>query len=242
MNTQNVSKTCSVCHNKKPMSEFSVDKQKTDQLTSCCNECRKAKRKAIHILKKDKIANNKREEENIIESKLPDSLFGSKVLILTQKMYAIVDEDDYNNLIIHNWFCYKNRNTIYAARNIPRPNGTQYIQPLHREVMGLLEGDGFIVDHINRNGLDNRKTNLRIVSCSLNNHNRKLQRNNTSGYYGVSWHKESQKWCASISLHNKAIWVGLFPDAKSAAIARDIEALKLYGASATLNFSGGIYG
>ena len=109
---------------------------------------------------------------------------------------------------------------------------------MHREVLGLKKGDGKIGDHKNRNGLDNRKQNLRIVPKSLNNYNSKKHRNNTSGYRGVSKHNDrsKNKYAAVINVHCVRKELGRFQTACDAALAYDEAAKKHWGADAILNF------
>jgi hypothetical protein len=68
---------------------------------------------------------------------------------------------------------------------------------MHRFILGLRQGDPD-VDHINRNGFDNRKVNLRLATQVTNQHNAKLRVDNTSGYKGISWYKSIGKWVARI--------------------------------------------
>ena len=79
---------------------------------------------------------------------------------------------------------------------------------------------GFEIDHINRNKLDNRKENLRIVTRSQNQMNRVIQKNNTSGYKGITWNQKRKKWQAQIMVNYKCIILGCFVEIKYAIIAR----------------------
>lgn len=88
---------------------------------------------------------------------------------------------------------------------------------LHRFLMAPPKG--MQVDHINRNKLDNRRCNLRIVTNQQNHFNRPLNKNNHSGCTGVSFHKASKKWCCQISRDGKCQYSGLF-DTKEEAIAK----------------------
>ena len=82
--------------------------------------------------------------------------------------------------------------------------------------------NGFDTDHINSNGLDNRKSNLRITTRTGNllNMNDPIPKNNKSGFRGVSWHKKSNKWRAFISVNRKQISLGLFNLKKDAVNSR----------------------
>lgn len=104
---------------------------------------------------------------------------------------------------------------------------------LHRLIMNA--PNGMAVDHINGNIADNRKSNLRICVNSENLRNRGAQRNNTSGYKGVSWCKQSNKWRSSICLNKKRIYLGLFTNKLDAANAYNQAAIKYFGEFAFLN-------
>jgi hypothetical protein len=107
---------------------------------------------------------------------------------------------------------------------------------MHRDILGLARNDGLITDHINRNGLDNRKSNLRIVNQALNCLNGNLQKNNTSGYRGVSWLKRRSRWIVRINIDGILKYVGYFHNLTDAAIAYDKAAILHYGKNAVLNF------
>ena len=77
-----------------------------------------------------------------------------------------------------------------------------------------------VVDHINHNTLDNRKSNLRIVSISENTQNLKeVRKNNTSGVRGVYYSTKRKRWVAQLNINKKKIHVGCFTDIKDAEIA-----------------------
>lgn len=86
-----------------------------------------------------------------------------------------------------------------------------------------------IVDHINRNKNDCRKSNLRICSYSENNRNNGLKKNNTSGIIGVNWNKTQNKWQARVHMNGKAIHLGFFSDMTEAIKARLLAEQKYYG-------------
>jgi len=97
--------------------------------------------------------------------------------------------------------------------------------------------DGLYVDHINHNGLDNRKANLRPATRAQNNYNRQRQRNKTSTEYkGISWRKDRKKWVAEIRVDYKGICLGYFDDEIGAARAYDSAARIFQGEYAELNF------
>ena len=87
--------------------------------------------------------------------------------------------------------------------------------------------DGMVVDHINHDKLDNRKSNLRVVTPKTNNHNRVAGKNNTSGTVGVYFNKECKKWCCQITRNGKCQCSELF-NSKEEAIARRKELETIY--------------
>ena len=98
----------------------------------------------------------------------------------------------------------------------------------------LIAGPG--CDHRNRNGLDNRRDNLRPATGSQQKQNRRRQRNNKSGYIGVYWNKVQQLWHAQIMHNQKSVWIGRYNSAIEAARARDAKAIEIFGPFAVLNF------
>ena len=110
---------------------------------------------------------------------------------------------------------------------------------LHRALIDPAEGE--LVDHINRNPLDNRRSNLRIASRTVNNINRGKNKTwrgkpTSSRYKGVSWNKKVEMWQSYISLDRKITHLGYFTEEKDAARAYDEMAFSLYGDCAYLNF------
>lgn len=97
---------------------------------------------------------------------------------------------------------------------------------LHRFVMGNPE-DSIIVDHINRDRLDNRKCNLRFCNLQENNMNKGIQSNNSSGYPGVSYSKN--KWRAYIGINGKQIHLGRYSTLEEAIEARKQAEIEYFG-------------
>jgi hypothetical protein len=135
----------------------------------------------------------------------------------------IMDEEDRYLLHEHNFSFYK----IGYIGESKRINGKTSTKFLHNFI--LPPKRGFIVDHINRNKLDNRRCNLRYVTYSQNNMNSSMQKNNTSGYRGVCWHKKAKKWACFIKLNKKRIHIGLFSNIEEAARAYKNKATELFG-------------
>lgn len=138
--------------------------------------------------------------------------------------YAIVDAENYDWIIKIPWRLRQARTDApsYAITTIDRRN-----VGMHRMIVKAPSNK--FVDHINGNGLDNRESNLRICNRRQNGWNRRINKNNTSGYRGVSWHKRQRKWAASIHLKGKGIAIGYYTTAECAARAYDKIALKHRG-------------
>jgi hypothetical protein len=129
--------------------------------------------------------------------------------------YAIVDADAATWANQWRWQLATNG---YAKRHLPRGTGPRSIISLHRAIMGLSPGDGLEVDHINRDRLDNRRTNLRVTTRAKNAQNRPSQAG-SSRFRGVTWNKACRKWQASLSVNRKAVYLGLFEDEGAAGAA-----------------------
>lgn len=155
-----------------------------------------------------------------------------RTINLTKNLVTIVDDEDY--LLFNNYKWYASgRVNIYAVRDI-LINGKKKSIRLHREILSV-KTTNFIVDHINGNTLDNRKSNLRICLQKENMRNQKRKSTNTSGFKGVSYRKRDNTWRARIMLDYKEVSLGTFKTKKSAAKAYNDAALKLHGKFAKLN-------
>lgn len=157
-----------------------------------------------------------------------------KGIPLSMGKFAIVDNGDYDYLNRYRWYTAKDCNTFYARKNII---GTTI--PMHRVIVGAIEGQ--IVDHINGNGLDNRKCNLRIVTNSQNAMNQGISKNNTTGYKGVDYRKKENKFRARIKNNGTEYSLGYFNTAQEAADAYDIKAKELFGEFAKTNKDLGLF-
>ena len=139
-----------------------------------------------------------------------------KKILLTQGKVALVDDKDFESLNAFKWCATKDHNTFYAQRKSPTINGQQTIL-MHREIMNI--PDGMQTDHIDRNGLNNQKENLRVVTNQQNAFNQ-----NAKGY---TFNKPMQKFQAKIKLNGKQIHLGYFETASEAREAY-LEAKKIY--------------
>jgi hypothetical protein len=140
--------------------------------------------------------------------------------------WAKVDDELFAVLSGYSWFL---RPDGYVAANVYK-NGKRAIVKMHHIVLRTLPG--VEVDHINGNRRDNRRENLRLASKSQNQANRKLNKNSTTGYKGVSFDKG--KYRASIGGKPRE-YLGSFDTAQEAAIAYNAAAQARYGAFAGLN-------
>lgn len=154
---------------------------------------------------------------------------------LTQGRITLVDVEDYGWLNQWKWCALKDNWTFYAARSIYLGNKKYKMSQMHREILSLKKYDKKIVDHINRNGLDNRRVNLRIVTNSLNSYNSKLAYDNRSGYRGVCWNKINNKWTARITINGVVIFLGHYQNIMDAVLAYDHAAVNYWGDDAFLN-------
>ena len=150
----------------------------------------------------------------------------TKQITLSQKKVALVDDEDFQNLSQWKWYASKDGNTFYAARN-DRSLFSRKTIVMHRVIMSA--PNELQVDHINGNGLDNRKLNLRLVTPHQNNLNKGRSKHNTSGYPGVSWHKGERKWQAYIQVNEKPIFLGKFVLKDDAIKARQEAELIYFG-------------
>lgn len=139
-----------------------------------------------------------------------------------------MDSVDYEEVSKYAWHVCdtKDSRTHYAGNN--------NLGLLHRFLLNARPDEQ--VDHINGNGLDNRRINLRLCSNEQNQYNRPVPSNNSSGYKGVSFHKHTKKWRATIGYEGKHKHIGYFDSVEEAAKAYDSAAIELYGEFARLNF------
>lgn len=150
-----------------------------------------------------------------------------KEIPLTQGKVALVDDSDYEELNKHKWYAHRHatKGRFYARRNTTI-NGERITIRMHRQLLGIGEDSKVLTDHLDNNGLNNQRNNIRITNTFGNQWNKGKQINNTSGYKGISWHKQRQKWYASIKTNNQLIYLGVFVDINDAVAAyKQAEAL-----------------
>jgi len=151
-----------------------------------------------------------------------------KKILLTKGQLAIVDDFNFEWLNQWKWCASKSGNQYYAKAWIDNK-----MIRMHRLIMN--PPDDKQIDHKNHNGLDNRKSNLRLCTQAQNIRHQKPQTRKTSSKYkGVSW--DRAKWCAYIKYQRKTIHLGAYHNEIEAAKVYDAKALELFGEFACTNF------
>jgi hypothetical protein len=155
-----------------------------------------------------------------------------KKIPLSQGKYALVDDADYELVSQYKW-SYAPRGG-YASRNAYLGGGRK--APKRKTILmhSLITGENY-VDHINGNGLDNRRSNLRPCTHIENMRNTKLYANNKTGFKGVHYNKRDKKYQANIRVDKKLKALGYYPTAIEAARAYDNAAKEYFGSFARLN-------
>lgn len=164
-----------------------------------------------------------------------------KKIILTRGYEALVDDEDFEGLNRFKWYADgqgKDGRYVRASRQSPRGNGRQTKIYMHRQILGAPHGS--VVDHEDHDTLNNQRCNIRVTSYRSNMGNEKLRSDNTSGYKGVCWKRQCQRWGANILVDDKRKHLGYFDTSLKAALAYDT-AVRLYrDAHATTNQSLGL--
>lgn len=163
-----------------------------------------------------------------------------KTISLTRGKVAVIDDDDYERVSALEWHAVPSRHTWYAKRSFrDAETRKQHPESLHRFILGLQISDRRRVDHANRDGLDCRRSNLRISSHVENARNSGPRINNTTGFKGVSAIRYPSGFISYrgiVWVSGKAITTETCQSAESAAKAYDMLAKHFYGEFAYLNF------
>ena len=140
----------------------------------------------------------------------------ARTIALSRGQVAIVDAADYDALSAYKWCVQRGSGGDWRAmRKAPRAGGAGDSILMHRAIAGA--PSGMVVDHINHNSLDNRRANLRVCTHAENLRNRTGNKDSSSQYLGVSWHKARGKWTAQIEIEGRKKHLGYFVDEESAA-------------------------
>ncbi len=149
-----------------------------------------------------------------------------KKIFLAKNKYALVDDDDYEALSKHRWYVCKSRYNTYAVGSAIK-NGRHKTTRMHREIMR--PSKCMQVDHIDGDGLNNQKSNLRIVTNSQNQMNVPTRRDNKSGFKGVFLRKDCNAWRAYIDLNYMRVHLGNFKSKEEACRARQKASAEFHG-------------
>ena len=159
-----------------------------------------------------------------------------RIPLVNSKKYAIVDQCDYYWLSQYTWLEDKTHYSYSAVCLLYRGRRSTLVN-MHRLIMSAPKH--LFVDHINRNGLDNRRANLRLATHAQNSQNRSpsTRTGKTSKYKGVYWYRNRRKWRSCIRANNKLIFLGQFDTEIEAAKAYDEAARRYHGRFASPNFT-----
>jgi hypothetical protein len=153
-------------------------------------------------------------------------------------MVTLVDDHDYGYLNQWKWHAVTNeRGKIYYATRTARKRDNRNLKRIrmHREILN--PPDNTQVDHIDENGLNNQRYNLRVCTNQQNQMNRGPVPNTISKYKGVTWYRPTEKWKAQIKIDSKNYHLGYFHSETDAAMAYDKRAIEVFGNFAYLNFN-----
>jgi hypothetical protein len=156
---------------------------------------------------------------------------------LTKGYVALVDDEDYARCVRIEWRAYVEKRADGSIKNVyAYRRGRGNTLALHRFILGVDDRE-IQVDHRDRNGLNCRRGNLRAATESQNQANRGPQRNNTSGFKGVTRRAKETKYIAQIKIDGKQRHLGRHVTPQEAACAVDAAAVELFGEFAHLNFA-----
>ena len=145
-----------------------------------------------------------------------------EIILTNSDKNCLIDIDDFERIKNDSWSFSSDGYVISSS-------GLYQNKRMHRVIMNIQNDNKQLVDHINRNRLDNRKNNLRIVDSQHNSFNQKLRSTNTSGVTGVTWWKRDQNWTAQIRYNYKNHRLGYFDNFEDAVKARLQAEIKYFG-------------
>lgn len=147
---------------------------------------------------------------------------------LTKGYTAVIDAADAPLVGAWNWCAMVKNHTVYARRpGAMDANGNRQTIMMHRVIMN--PHDDLQIDHRDGNGLNNRRTNMRVSTNSQNQHNQRTRDDNTSGFKCVNWHKHTGKWQARIMLNGKRHHLGVHATPEAAHKAYCDASTRMHG-------------
>lgn len=154
-----------------------------------------------------------------------------KLIPLTQGLFAMIDDEDFESISSVKWCASKTGNNLYALRS-ETVNGRRVVLKMHRVIVGHA-ASSLYVDHIDGNGLNNQRGNLRACTCSENLCNQRLRKNNSTGFKGVTLPTElrdsSKPFRAALRFKGKHYFLGYYESAEQAHAAYCAAASKIHG-------------
>ncbi len=149
---------------------------------------------------------------------------------------ALVDDEDYGLVAAYRWHVWERKRPgrrtwgPYTQAELER-DGARAVIYMHKLITGWPR-----TDHINHDGLDNQRHNLRPVTVAQNTANQRPHAQGSSPYKGVCWHRANRVWQATVKVNSKTRYLGCFDCEEDAARAYDAAALAAFGSYAYLNF------
>lgn len=155
-----------------------------------------------------------------------------KLIPLTQGKFAMVDDEDFERVSRFTWRFHRGKNSGYARAWLSCSKGKRTQQLLHR----FLFPDLLHIDHIDGNGLNNQRSNLRAATPQQNNQNARKRIQATSRFKGVCWYRKDEVWSVQIYFNQHQIFLGRYESETDAAHVYDYAAKIYFGEFARLNF------